>query len=167
MNHGISEKEWNDYLEGQLDDESRDRVEAHMIGCLTCWTFHEQMALMNHALRRAGEEMRISLALQDEKLYDGMRGVFARIQEMEQDAAAPSQNSIQQRLSELAAVMAPMCGALTALEALRAAARVSPAHSLERVNADNWTPFLTSLTSIATVMCGETGAHLVWESGQF
>jgi hypothetical protein len=25
---------------------------------------------------------------------------------------------------------------------------------------------MTSLKSIATVMCGETGAHLVWESGQ-
>jgi hypothetical protein len=49
---------------------------------------------------------------------------------------------------------------------LSAAARVSPARSLEQVTLENWTPFLTSLKSIAIVMCGETGAHLVWESGQ-
>jgi hypothetical protein len=35
------------------------------------------------------------------------------------------------------------------------------------VTEDNWTSFLASLKPIADVMCGETGARLVWESGQF
>jgi hypothetical protein len=74
---------------------------------------------------------------------------------------------VRKRLDELAVIMAPMCGSQTAERALRAAAQVSPARTLEQVNADNWTPFLSSLKSIATVMCGETGAHLVWERGQF
>jgi hypothetical protein len=34
------------------------------------------------------------------------------------------------------------------------------------VTEDNWTSFLSSLKTIAAVMCGETGARLVWESGQ-
>jgi hypothetical protein len=166
MIHGISEKEWNDYLEGQLDDASRDRIEAHLIGCLSCWEFHEQMALTTQALRSAGEEMRDNLALQDHQLRKGLHGIFARIRTTEIETVFHRQSSISRRLDALAAVMAPMCGSQTARKALNAAARVSPARSLERVTIENWTPFMTSLRSIATVMCGETGAHLVWESGQ-
>jgi Putative zinc-finger len=166
MIHGISEREWNDYLEGQLDEASRDRIEAHIIGCLSCWEFHEQMALTTQALRSAGEEMRDNLALQDHQLRKGLQGVFARIRTAEIETVFNKQSSINQRLDALAAVMAPMCGPQTARKALSAAARVSPARSLEHVTIENWTLFMTSLKSIATVMCGETGAHLVWESGQ-
>jgi putative zinc finger protein len=166
MIHGISEKEWNDYLEGVLDEAGRDRIEAHLIGCLSCWEFHEQMALTTQALRIAGADIRDDLSLQDHQLRQGMRGVFARIRSAELETVFSEQSSIKQRLDALAAVMAPMCGSQTARKALNAAARVSPARSLEQVTLENWTPFLTSLKSIAIVMCGETGAHLVWESGQ-
>jgi hypothetical protein len=166
MIHRISEKEWNDYLEGQLDEASRDRIEAHLIGCLSCWEFHEQMALTTQALRSAGEELRGSLTLQDHQLRKGLHGVFSRIRAAQRETGLNKQSSISQRLDALAAVMAPMCGSQTARQALSAAARVSPARSLEQVSLENWTPFLTSLKSIATIMCGETGAHLVWESGQ-
>jgi hypothetical protein len=166
MIHGISEKEWNDYLEGELDEATCDRIEAHLIGCLSCWEFHEEMALTTQALRSAGAEMRDNLTLQDHQLRKGLHGVFARIRTTERETIFTKQTSIKQRLDALAAVMAPMCGSRTAREALTAAAQVSPARSLEQVTFENWTPFLTSLKSIATIMCGETGAHLVWESGQ-
>jgi Putative zinc-finger len=166
MIHGISEKEWNDYLEGEIDEATCDRIEAHLIGCLSCWEFHEEMALTTQALRSAGAEMRDNLTLQDHQLRKGLHGVFARIRSARMETVFSTQSSIKQRLDALAAVMAPMCGSQTARNALSAAARVSPARSLEQITLENWTPFLTSLKSIATVMCGETGAHLVWESGQ-
>src|SRR5262245_34705424 len=166
MIHRISEKEWNDYLEGQIDDASRDRIEAHLIGCLSCWEFHEQMALTTQALRIAGEEMRDDLTLQDHQLRQGLHGVFARIRSAQLESVFSDQSSIKMRLELLAEVMAPRCGSQTARKALSAAARISPARSLEQVTLENWTPFLTSLKSIAAVMCGATGAHLVWESGQ-
>jgi hypothetical protein len=165
MTHGISEKEWNDYLEDELNDQTRDRIEAHLIGCLACWEFHEKMAWTTQSLRAGGREMQALLALQDRQLYDGLRNVFARIQATGPDSS-PQQMTVQKRIDELAAVMASMCGSQTAKRALHAAAQVSPARTLEQVNADNWTLFLSSLKSIATVMCGETGAHLVWERGQ-
>jgi hypothetical protein len=165
MNHGISEKEWNDYLEDQLNDQTRDKIEAHLIGCLACWEFHEKMAWTTQSLRAGGREMQSLLALQDRQLNDGLRNVFARIQTTIPDPSL-EQRIVQKRLDELAVVMASMCGSQTAERALRAAAQVSPARTLEQVNADNWTLFLASLKSIATVMCGETGAHLVWERGQ-
>ncbi|HZF39176.1 MAG TPA: zf-HC2 domain-containing protein [Blastocatellia bacterium] len=167
MTHLFSEEEWNDYLEEQIDDETRDRFEAHLIGCLSCWKFYERMANATQALRVSGAGMRSVFALQDRQLSAGLRGVFAKIDEAEGAKRDQPRRVIQQRLDALAAVMAPMCGSQTATKALRAAAQVSHARSLERVTEDNWTSFLMSLKPIAAVMCGETGARLVWESGQF
>lgn len=170
MTHVISEETWNDYIEGQIDDEARDRIEAHLIGCLSCWEFHERMANATQALRVNGAGMRAIFALQDQQLSAGLRGVFRKINaaDTERTERVPHpRRAIQQKLDALAAVMTPMCGSQTAIKALRAAAQVSPASSLERVTEDNWTSFLASLKSIAAVMCGETGARLVWESGQF
>jgi len=167
MTHLFSEEEWNDYIEGEVDDETRDRFEAHLIGCLSCWKFYERMANATAALRTSGAGMRAIFALQDRQLSAGLRGVFAKIDETEAAEREEPRRLIQQRLDALAAVMAPMCGSQTATRALSAAARVSRARSLESVTEDNWTSFLTSLKPIAAVMCGETGARLVWESGQF
>ena len=167
MTHLFSEEEWNDYIEGEVDDETRDRFEAHLIGCLSCWNFYERMANATEALRTGGAGMRAIFALQDRQLSAGLRGVFAKIDEAEAAERDAPRRLIQQRLDALAEVMAPMCGSQTATRALSAAARVSRARSLESVTEDNWTSFLTSLKPIASVMCGETGARLVWESGQF
>jgi hypothetical protein len=49
---------------------------------------------------------------------------------------------------------------------LHAAAKNSPARSLERVTTDNWDPFLEKLTAIAAAMCGESFAGLIRERGQ-
>lgn len=170
MIHGFSEEKWNDYIEGEVDDETRDRIEAHLIGCLNCWEFYERMANATRALRASGAGARAIFALQDQRLRAGLRGVFAKINAAEaggSDIGARPHSAIRQRLDALAAVMAPMCGSQTAIKALRAAAQISPARSLERVTEDNWTPFMSSLKRIAAVMCGETGARLIWESGQF
>lgn len=164
MIHGFSEKDWNDYLEGTADEALRDRIEAHLIGCRDCWELHNRMARVTAALRSGGELIRTNLALPDQALQAGMRGVFEKLNAAE--PVSPPQ-VIEQKLDLLAAVLAPMCGGYTAVNALRVAAVKSPAQSLDRINADNWTPFLKRLRTIAAVMCGETGAHLVWESGQF
>ncbi|HJZ82857.1 MAG TPA: zf-HC2 domain-containing protein [Pyrinomonadaceae bacterium] len=172
MKHGITEEEWNDYLEGLADEATRDRLEAHLIGCLDCWEFYEQMAHATGNLRIAGKRLRAELVLSDRQLHAGFERVFAKLNNSETNGPGLSREPlphqpIQQKLDALAALLAPMCGPRTALKALRTAANDSPARSLEQVTAENWTPFLANLTFIANVMCGETGAHLVWESGQW
>lgn len=170
MIHGFSEKDWNDYIEGLADETLCDRIEAHLIGCWDCWDFHDQMAHATEALRSASESLRAGFALPDRTLHAGLCGVFEKLNKAEPamaQAGASPHCVIEQKLDALAAVMTPMCGSQTAINALRAAAVNSPARSLEQVTADNWPTFLKRLKSIATVMCGETGAHLVWERGQF
>lgn len=159
MKHGISEQEWDDYLEGRTDEKMRDRLEAHLIGCLSCWETHETLAHAERTLRQAARELSFDLNVSDRDLNLAKQRVFANLDR--------SENGVQARLDALAAVLAPMCGEQIAKNALLSAAVDSPARSLERVSAANWTPFLTRLTKIAAVMCGDAGASLVWESGQW
>lgn len=161
MIHGISDQEWVAYLDGELEAVDRDRLETHFTGCAICWEFFDRVAQTTARLDAAGKATRHSVPLSDDELRRSMGEVLARIRR-----GRLRTTEVRERLDCLERVMAPMCGTTTATRALRAAAQGSPAQSLEYVTADNWTPFLSSLRSIAAVMCGETGAHLVWESGQ-
>lgn len=164
MIHGFSDEEWTSYLDG--DAQHEDRLEAHLIGCQSCWEFNERMSKTEIRLRETGASARLSFPLQDASLHRSLSNVLARIH-AESALTSGQAREVRERLDTLKHVLAPMCGSTTAVRALRAAAKGSPARSLERLNEDNWSSFLTSLKSIAVVMCGETGAHLVWESGQF
>jgi predicted anti-sigma-YlaC factor YlaD len=160
MNHGLTDQEWMDYFDGVLEPEARDRLEAHLIGCELCWEFYDRMARAGERLRAASERARESLPLSDAEMYRALGATLRRTR-----GNTSSATMIRERLDDLEAVMTPMCGARTTTNAFDAAARSSTARSLAGVTPDNWTSFLKSLTSIAVVMCGETGADLVWETG--
>ena len=165
MKHGISELEWNDYLDGRAAAEVRDRIEAHLIGCLECWEFYDHLSCATRELLEAGEAARRELTLEDRQLHAMLRGVFSRLGAGGTRPAVQAQ--MQGRLSVLETVLAPFCGTQAAVCALHVAAKNSPARELSRVTPDNWEPFLEKLTAIAAAMCGETFAGLIRESGQF
>ncbi len=164
MQHGITEPEWNDYLDGSAEAALRDRIEAHLIGCMSCWEFYEQLAGASQQLNDAGREARDHLTLDDRRLHAMLRGVFASLRAGGAGATTPEQ--VRVWLDSLETVLAPICGTQAAARVLQTAAQRSPARSLERVRPENWEPFLERLTAIAAAMCGDTFASLVRERGQ-
>lgn len=163
MNHGISENEWEGYLNGTLAAAQRDQVDAHLIGCVPCWEFHQRMAALDAQLRQAGEARRDGFPLSDEKLQAGLHNVFARIHAQHR---ADEPDLVRQRLHELEAMMTVFCGTEVAASALQTAAQRSSAHSLKQVTRENWESFLQRLIAIAQVLCGRTGASWLLESGR-
>ena len=161
--HGINEENWEAYVEGGLAEVERDRIEAHLTGCLVCWERYEQLQFVTEQLRAAGAAARCSWPLRDEQLHAGLQRAVAKLRADECEANTAV---IRQRLNALTGIMATMCGTVTTAKALRMAAKRSAAQTLEGVALHNWDSFMTRLTSIATVMCGETGAHLIRESGR-
>jgi len=164
MRHGISELDWSDYLDGQATAQARDRIEAHLIGCLECWEFYERMSCATQELLEAGEEARQGLTVEDRRLHAMLRGVFSRLRTG--DSGAPEHSQVRRQLDALETVLTPFCGRQAAVRALHAAAKNSPARSLEQVTPANWESFLKKLTAIAAAMCGETFASLIREQGQ-
>jgi hypothetical protein len=165
MKHGITELEWNDYVDRLAPIDVRDRIEAHLIGCLECWDFYEQVSRASRVLQQAGEEARERVTLGDPQLHAMLGGVFSRLKANESSKSVDP--LVRGRLSRLETVLAPFCGPKAAVCALQAAARNSRASTLEQVTVDNWGEFLERLTAIAAAMCGETFAGLVRESGQY
>ena len=165
MKHGISELEWNDYVDGSAAPEVRDRIEAHFTGCLQCWEFYERMCCATDELVDAGEEARQTLTVADRQLHAMLSGTFSRLRDGEVTAAAV-QDQVQGRLDMLETMLAPFWGSQAAASALQTAAKNSPARTLEQVTPYNWEQFLERLTAIAAAICGETFAGLVWERGQ-
>jgi hypothetical protein len=166
MKHGISELDWNDYLDRCAPQEVCDHIETHLIGCLECWEFYERMSSATQDLHDAAEDARARVTIEDRQLHRMLSGVFAQARA----AAEPNPDlhpQVKGRLSRLETVLAPFCGPRAAVCALQAAARNSPAASLDQVTLDNWAAFLENLTAIAAAMCGETFAGLVRESGQY
>ena len=163
MKHGITPNEWERHLDGALTAAEHERIEAHLIGCVSCWEFYQRMAALNAQLHEVGEAKRDGFALSDEKLRAGLRNVYARIHANHADG---NRTSLKQRLDELEALMSVFCGEQTAVNALQAAAAHSPAKSLKQITHENWEPFLQRLTATAHVLFGFTGARLVSESGR-
>lgn len=164
MKHGISEENWQDYLDGVARPEVRERIDAHLPGCLSCWEFYEQMTASVADLRRAGEEALRAVTLSDPQLHRMLRNVF---QELRQETSAEElQTEVQERLDVLQTVMAPYCGPQAAVRVMERAAQHSPALSLADVTTENWEPFLERLTKLAAALCGDTFARLIWERGQ-
>lgn len=162
--HGISPEQWEMYAEGLAEPAERERIEAHLTGCLVCWEQYETLQLATLELRQVGAAVRCQLPLRDAQLHTGLQRAFAKLRQAESTADT---SAIEQRLTALTHTLATMCGTATAAKALQVAAQKSAAQSLDSISPANWDSFLTRLTSIATVMCGETGAHLVRESGQW
>ncbi len=166
MKHGISEEDWEDYVEGRSSPEGIDRIETHLIGCLACWEHYDQVKHTTNQLREAAADLRRALPLSDIQLHADLQVVLVRKRAQEQGLGVLSSAEIQARKNFLESLISPMCGTQTAINAMRAAAVSSPARTLDEVTAENWAPFLEQLTSIATVMCGATGAELIRKGGR-
>jgi hypothetical protein len=166
MNHCVSDKDWDEYIEGGPPGAARDRVEAHLINCRRCWDAYEQRLHVTRVLREAGAEVRKTIQASSERVELGRRRVMARVEAAEAGAVWPTHPRIRERLDDITSLMTLLCGAQMADRALAVAAHGSPARSLGRVTPETWEPFLDRLTSLARFVGGETGADLIWESGQ-
>jgi anti-sigma factor RsiW len=80
MKHRITPVEWEHYLDGDSPPSESEHIESHLTGCQLCWNFHQRLAALNAQLREAGEIHRnVFSAISDEKLRQGLQGVYGRI----------------------------------------------------------------------------------------
>jgi anti-sigma factor RsiW len=166
MKHGITTQQWDAYSEGELSPQTRDQLEAHLLGCYACWNFYVERKQTTELLRAAGAAVRDAVVLREGAAQQGLQAVLARVQSAETVASSPLHPRIRERLADLSTLLTLLCGAQMAERVLTIAALGSPAQSLTRVTLGTWEPFLHRLTALARFVGGETGADLIWESGQ-
>jgi Putative zinc-finger len=158
MPHEITPELWEDYLEGALAAPERSRIDTHLRDCAVCRELAAQLTNFTVRLHGAAGRFDAVPLVRTEKLDAAWQAMLVRLK--------ADDTPVQQRLDELEAAMAVLCGSHTAARALQAAAAESPARSLTRLTRENWEPFLQSLLAIVQALCGRTGARLILESGQ-
>ena len=164
MKHGISHEEWEDYLAGQTTPYARDRIEAHLIGCLPCWQRYQQESRAIRELQEAAAEAQERLTISDQRLSSMFAVLRENIRASEKDATIPGQ--IQSSLESLKSVLDPVFGSQAALRAMQLAANGSYSFSLDRITQEGWNAFLERLTAITSIICGDVFAGLIMEQGK-
>ena len=166
MNHGISENDWIEYLEGCALPAERTRIDEHLFTCSQCQEFGRRMARTAEILKDVGEATRRHYGTQDKQLDISLAKVLGRVLDVEASEKCLGHREIVERLKYVEELLATMCGSWTAINALRVAANSSLVGSVDNLTEHNWMVFLKKLTSITSVFCGDAGARLLWEYGQ-
>lgn len=164
--HGISETVWMNYLDNTIASNEKQRVDNHIGSCEECRDFYQRMVKTENLLSSAGVEIKNSFQIDEQSVSVNLAKVLARILDLDAKNQNLSRNEVEERLDELTAILASMCGSWTAVNALRVAAEATIAKSPEKLTTETWAPFLKHLKKIASVFCGDAGANLVWKYGQ-
>lgn len=164
MTHEFTEKDWNDYLDGRAEAGTEARFERHLSACGECADLRRRLRLAEGQLRLQSGYWQHTPVLADAQIEAAWQRVVTRLRA---DELAPERSaSIPERLRFLEDLLMLLCGTRTATNALRAAAKGLSTDAPEQLSRDHWPQFLTNLAAITTIMCGKTGAQLVWESGK-
>jgi hypothetical protein len=164
LKHGITEEEWENYLAGQTTQDSRQRIDAHLITCSSCWERYQDESPTMLALAAAANEAKEKLVVSDERLRSMLAVVIANAR-ISEDVSTTSEE-IRSGLHVLRAILVPVFGPRAAQCAMVLAANGSASRPLERMTHESWHAFVERLATIISIICGDVFAGLIREHGQ-
>lgn len=164
MKHGFTEEEWEDYLADQSTQQSRQRIDAHLVSCSQCWQRYENESPTILALVAAASEAKETLVVSDERLRSMLAVVMANARDLEDVSTTPDE--IRGGLHFLREILVPVLGPKAAHCAMVLAANGSAFRPLERMTPESWSTFVERLAAIISIICGDVFAALIRERGQ-
>ncbi len=164
MKHGITEEEWEDYLANQSTQYSRQRIDAHLVGCSQCWERYQDESPTILALAAAAREAKETLVVSDERLRSMLAVVMANARGFGE--VSTTTDEIRSGLHFLRTILDPVFGPNAAQCAMVLAANGSASHPLERMTAQSWNAFVERLATLISIICGDVFAGLIREQGQ-
>ena len=164
MKHGFTEEEWEDYLADQSTQQSRQRIDAHLVTCSPCWQRYQDESPTILALVAAAREAKENLVVSDERLDSMLAAVMANARDLNDASTTPPE--IRSGLHFLRAILVPVFGPNAARCAMVLAANGSASRPLERMTLESWTTFVERLAAIISIICGDVFAALIREHGQ-
>jgi len=164
LKHGITEEEWEDYLADQSIQQSRQRIDAHLVKCSHCWERYQDESPTILALVAAAKEAKEKLVVSDERLHSMLAVVIANARILEDVSTTPDE--IRSGLHFLRAILVPVFGPKAAQCAMVLAANGAATRPLERMTFESWNIFVERLATIISIICGDVFAGLIREHGQ-
>lgn len=163
--HGISERQWLEYLDGTLGSAEQGRVRAHVEQCAGCAKLAAELMVWRDSLLAAGERLREASRLPDEALDLMLSRSIERLRSAEPDGIRSNFAwTVAEGITVLRFLMEPICGPGTARAAIDLAVRRS-ADDRSRLNTRNWRLFVGNLSDATALICGLAAGRLVDRAG--
>jgi len=166
MTHGISEREWLEYLEGRLSRPRAVEIRRHLDGCPDCMHLLGELMEWQRRLTEEGGQLRSAMTPSP----DETDRFVDRVMEQVLAASPKSWNASQARstaqgLFLLRSLIEPIFGRGTAQVAIDLAVRRCTAQPDMELRHDDWPVFVNNLSETLGSISGSAAARLVSRVG--
>jgi hypothetical protein len=159
MEHGISARQWLDFIDGTLAPAEKAKVAAHIRECKECEALGRGLADWHRRLTREAQEFTKKLGYSDADLDWLLKRTLDRLHRLEE------KNQRSWRMIEalllLRWLMTPIAGPGTARATIDLALGRAGIQPCARLNANQWSRFINTLTDAFGSICGLQGARLI------
>jgi hypothetical protein len=164
MTHGITEREWLEYIEGGLRRVRAAEIERHVETCADCAQMLAELSEWQRNLSREGLRLRNAATPSDEELD---RFVDRALQSVVGGAAAgsPRRRSTVQDVFLLRALIEPIFGRGTAQVAIDLAVRRCTVNPGMELRSGDWPLFINNLGETLGSISGAAAVRLVTRAG--
>jgi hypothetical protein len=166
MRHGISERQWLEFLEDSAEPGEAVRIQQHLAECPECSGLYAQLRAWGEAVQREATCLRRGAELSEPEIDRLLAGALNRIRTTQLPNDSPSRIwSAQEAMMLLRLLLAPLCGLGTARAAIRFAATEADANGENAITGDNWRNFVSNLSQTISQQCGLATGRLVGRVG--
>lgn len=165
MQHGISEEQWIELIEGSLPQLESARLRAHASHCEECAGTLRELTVWRDKLVEEAAQVRAAFATSPADLDRLLAESLQRIRLVEPvEARRRPGRSFREAVMLLRLLVEPFCGSGTATAAVRLAVRRSTVDGLPE-NPAALSLFISNMSETMASLCGKEAGRLVNQVG--
>ncbi len=163
--HGFSERQWLEFLDGTIEPAEQAQVLEHLAGCADCATLASELVVWRTRLLEEGQGLREAFSVPEEAFQSMLSSSIERIRSAEPAGVRSSFGwTAAEGIIVLRFLMEPICGPGTARATIELAVQRSAGEG-SRVTGSNWRLFVGNLSDAAAWICGSAFGRLVYRAG--
>jgi len=162
--HGISEAEWIAYIDEQMDEPARIRIQEHLRDCAACQRIVSELlysqGLLVEQTDRFVREFEITPADVARIVSAGMTRIRSA-----PEATGPEGYGIEGWVGQLRSTLTPICGSTMADISMKLAAYDAANSSVDALKEIHWGEFVSHLSTNVASLCGCAAGSLIARTG--
>jgi anti-sigma factor RsiW len=167
MEHGFTEKQWLEWLDGTLAPSDCARLESHVVNCARCSQLSADLRRWDYLVAAEATQLSQAFRLDESAVEQMLEQVLERIRDCEpSQMRSPASRSAVEGTLLLRHLLAPLCGPVTARNAMRVAAERSSESGEPIVTEANWRLFISNLRCTMADVCGAQMGRLIEQVGR-
>ena len=165
MTHGVTQQQWLDFMDGNLDAGRRREIQQHLELCPECYGDYLEMMAWGHAIESEASRLRDAIDRAEPGMDRLVQDALERIRAVGLEPCAAGPYTTSRSLFVLRTLLAPICGIGTARAAIQLARRDAGLLAGDRFGASEWRDFVAILSRTISQQCGIAAGRLIVSVG--